>query len=31
VLAALQTLRHREPPPPQTGSLRENLIAMLES
>ena len=31
VLAALQTLRHREPPPPQMGSLRENLIAMLRA
>jgi AcrR family transcriptional regulator len=31
VLAALQTLRHREPPPPETGSLRENLIAMLSA
>ena len=31
VLAALQTLRDHEPPPPQTGSLRENLIAMLSA
>jgi AcrR family transcriptional regulator len=31
VLAALQTLRDREPPPPQTGGLRENLIAMLSA
>lgn len=31
VLAALQTLRDREPPPPQTGSLREDLIAMLSA
>jgi AcrR family transcriptional regulator len=31
VLAALQTLRDHEPPPPQTGSLRENLISMLSA
>ena len=31
VLAALQTLRDQEPPPPQTGSLREDLIAMLSA
>jgi AcrR family transcriptional regulator len=31
VLAALQTLRDHEPPPPQAGSLRENLIAMLRA
>jgi len=31
VLAALHTLRDHEPPPPQAGSLRENLIAMLSA
>jgi AcrR family transcriptional regulator len=31
VLAALQTLRDLEPPPPQTGSLREDLVAMLRA
>jgi AcrR family transcriptional regulator len=31
VLAALLTLRDHEPPAPQTGSLRENLIAMLRA
>jgi AcrR family transcriptional regulator len=31
VLAALQTLRDQEPPPPQTGSLRGDLIAMLSA
>lgn len=31
VLAALQTLRDGEPPPPQTGSVREDLIAMLRA
>src|SRR5229473_3865083 len=29
VLAALQTMRDQEPPPAQTGSLRQDLIAML--
>src|SRR3981081_3051256 len=31
VLAALHTLRDHEPPPPQAGNLRENLIAMLSA
>jgi AcrR family transcriptional regulator len=31
VLAALHTLRDHEPPPPQAGSLRENLIAILSA